>query len=63
MGRKLSVMREPEPAAIPGVREDGVGRGGGGAKVASSIRAFCLEGIKRGRFSGLAKKAKTISTG
>ena len=28
------------------------GRGGGGAKAASSMRTFCQRGMRRGRFSG-----------
>ena len=55
-------MREPGPAAMLRIGWDDVGRGGG-AKAASSIRAFCQGGMRLGRFAGLAKKAKTISTG
>ena len=56
-------MRVPAPATMPGRRGVAAGRGGGGAKEASSMRAFCQEGMRRGRFSGLAKKAKTRSMG
>ena len=56
-------MRVPAPATIPGKRGVPAGRRGGGAKVASSMRAFCQAGMRRGRLSGLAKKAKTSSRG
>ena len=65
-GRKLMVMRVPGPAAMHLRRSAGsgaMGRGGGGAKAASSMRALCQGGMRRGRFSGLAKKAKTSSMG
>ena len=63
IGRKLMVMRVPAPATMPGKMGWPAGRGGGGAKAASSMRAFCQAGMSRGRFSGLEKKAKTCSTG
>jgi hypothetical protein len=65
-GRKLKVTRVPGPAAMDLRRRAGAGatgRGGGEAKAASSMRAFCPEGMRRGRSSGLAKKAKTSSMG
>lgn len=62
-GRKLSVSVVSSPAMIPGYRGAWLGFSGGGLKLASSIRAACHLGIRQGRFSGFAKKAKTSSTG
>ncbi len=53
------MMRVPGPAAMLRIGWDEIGRGGGEVNAASSMRAFCQGGIRRGRFLGLAKKAKT----
>ena len=55
------VIFVPAPAAMPRCCRELGGRGGGGANAASSMRACCHLGMRRGRFSGLAKKAKTSS--
>ena len=57
------VMRDPRSAAIVRRVEVPAGRGVGGVSDACSMWACCQRGMRCGRFLGLAKKAKTRSTG